>query len=246
MPFAMLTSLMALNGKPTVLSSGKPAGIDTSYVYLWQASNDDASSWDLLPSPVLDTVQPWQQFDLIDGMPSALRFVNQKDVLFYRAADTSMLSWSSAVLVDEHEKPGENTILFEAAGNPAVAYLETGADELRFRRALNADGSQWGAPVVVDARANGRQLGGSVGGRPALVYGDRISGDLMFVAANDAEGRRWGKPVDLLMPATLLQAGSDSAQGPLDIGGTCGLSFLTDFETAEGDFTTRLQYVGYS
>lgn len=82
-------------------------------------------------------------------------------------------------------------------GNPAVAYREYNSGDLRFCRATNANGTSWGAPVVVASTGSpGLFCGlGVVNGNPAIAYWDSANGDLCYVRANDANGTSWGTPL---------------------------------------------------
>lgn len=84
-------------------------------------------------------------------------------------------------------------------GHPAITYFDMANQNVRYIRALDAQGSAWGAPItLVSTGAPGGGHGPSqvmkvVNGRPAIAYWD---GDqtLSYMRASDANGDAWGAP----------------------------------------------------
>jgi hypothetical protein len=95
-----------------------------------------------------------------------------------------------------------------ADGNPALAYIEdnAGASRLIFIRALDSDGTTWGAPVVIADGAMGSPGMQIIDGKPALAYQADFLGTLLYRLANDAQGSSWGAPVTV--DATTAGAGN--------------------------------------
>ncbi|MGV3658774.1 MAG: choice-of-anchor D domain-containing protein [Prosthecobacter sp.] len=82
-------------------------------------------------------------------------------------------------------------------GHPAMSYYDSTNQNLMYVRALDANGTAWGAPVLLDATGNVGQLTSLavVNGRPAISYHDVTNQDLKYVRAADADGAAWGTPV---------------------------------------------------
>ncbi len=90
-------------------------------------------------------------------------------------------------------------------GFPAIAYQKLPSRDLMYVRALDADGTSWGTPVVVDS--NGR-IGYSaclrvIDGSPAISYYDIDSLSIRFVRASDSSGATWGAPVIVVSGAVV-------------------------------------------
>ena len=98
--------------------------------------------------------------------------------------------------VDTVSDVGDATCLMVADGAPAIAYVDRSAAELKFVRAVDADGSAWGPPIVVAATAGGRLSLGMALGHPAVAY-QTSAGSIRFVRATDPQGSAWGAGVDL-------------------------------------------------
>lgn len=105
--------------------------------------------------------------------------------------------------------------LFNVGGNPALAYAGKDDKSVRFIRATDPLGQNWGAPVTVatlPVQEPGTLSAIVVNGRPAIVYAELIdiSGPearMLYVRALDAEGSAWGTPLE---PAVLTTSGNYS------------------------------------
>lgn len=91
---------------------------------------------------------------------------------------------------------GRGTSLEIVNGNPAIAYYDATNANLKYVRALDADGLSWGAPAAVDTAGDvGRYCSLAVAyGRPAIAYYDGSNTRLMYVRALDASGSAWDAP----------------------------------------------------
>lgn len=103
---------------------------------------------------------------------------------------------------------------------PAIAYYDVAGGLLRYARAVDVNGVNWNASVILDASANVGtatslsmvNLGGDViaknttagtvtisgtaiNGTPGVAYYDATNGDLKYVLANDPAGTDWSSPV---------------------------------------------------
>ena len=92
------------------------------------------------------------------------------------------------------EGPGLYTSLLLVNGNPALCYYGNDDGFLHYVRALDPNGSTWGARVTVDGSgfAGADNSLAIVDGRPAISYISYEADDLRYVRAADANGEAWG------------------------------------------------------
>ncbi len=83
-------------------------------------------------------------------------------------------------------------------GHPALAYYDASNRDLRYLRALDSAGTQWGISTTVDSLgACGEYCSMTlVNGRPAIAYFDEQD-NVRYVRADDALGINWGTPVGM-------------------------------------------------
>jgi len=186
------TSLAVINGKPaiTYMTSYPAMGGDFVGLVYMRASDAAGSSW-TTPSVLADGGKEgnWSgessSLALVNGNPAiayrgALQSrdgYNVRALYYVRALDAGGSAWGTPVALDPDPNLGLAVSLTVVGGNPAVAYstahYEAGHPEhdYRFVRALDANGSAWGAPVIVNGAGTGwdRALV-AVNGKPAVVY----------------------------------------------------------------------------
>ncbi len=128
-------------------------------------------------------------------------------------------------------EPGPMAQQFSAAvvnGMPAVAGVDQATNDIVFRRATRADGSAWGAQVLVyDETMPVYFISlAVVAGNPALVW-TNDNGDMVYCRATDALGTSWN-------PAQLLETGAILYYCELvDCGGMPGIGYYNaDFDQA--------------
>ena len=91
--------------------------------------------------------------------------------------------------------------LEKISGNPAAVFHSNFPPRLKYARALNALGSSWGAPVVIDPNSDaaGEVSLQTVNGNPAISYSDSIGQyHLHYVRASDPAGLVWGTPITVV------------------------------------------------
>jgi hypothetical protein len=132
---------------------------------------------------------------VVNGNPaiSYYDFTNQ-NLKYVRATNAGGATWGGPVTVSGiGTSVGGFTSLAVVNGNPAISYYDATSFDLKYVRALDANGTFWGTPVTVNST-------GSVGaytslavvnGRPAISYRDSTNGDLNYVQASDANGATW-------------------------------------------------------
>ena len=82
-------------------------------------------------------------------------------------------------------------------GFPAVSYYDVSNGDLKYVRASDAEGLNWGPPVTIATSGNVGQYTSLaiVNGNPAVSYYDVSNGDLKYVRSIDANGNIWSSPV---------------------------------------------------
>jgi PKD repeat protein len=163
----------------------------------------DGTGTDFLPvidSVVYPDTNLGEAFALIGGNP-AIALQSGTQVLFSRASTADGSSWpASMTLVDELNAITSfvNSVgLLIIDGNPALAYADRGVG-LKFVRAQDANGDNWGTPLVVAGTESMtiRHLSLlSISGMPAIVFQADVAfnDNLVFVQALDADGTSWGE-----------------------------------------------------
>ena len=121
-------------------------------------------------------------------------------IRYRRAADSKGSTWGTPITVDNANFAGYDVIDMEVInGNPAVASSALPLNDIRYTRALDANGDFWASTVVVASSVSANQIYyvdlEEVNGKPAIAYHDSDDGDLYYVRATDAAGSTWGTPV---------------------------------------------------
>ena len=122
----------------------------------------------------------------------------------------STSTWHARTIVPNVENDATDGGACMVSGNPAFCYMDESSRDLYYVRALDADGTTWGTPVLVDSA--GSEFCGAyasmvmVNGSPAIAYCK--AWDLYYVRADDAYGAsgQWGSPQ--LLDDTGSQVGS--------------------------------------
>ena len=106
-----------------------------------------------------------------------------------------------SVLVDHDGDVGEYPSMAIVDGFPAIAYQDYENYALKYVRALDARGRNWGTPITIDLGDPSRyQYNGYISlvvvdGNPAIAFYDYDQYNLYFVRSTDAQGTNWGTPV---------------------------------------------------
>jgi PKD repeat protein len=188
-------SLVVIAGVPMV-SYHESAGNDLQFA---RALDQDGDDWASVVEVETELAGFYNSLAEVDGRPAIAFYRNGLQRLeFVRALDSDGLLWGDAVIVDDVSKAGLGASMAIVNGQPAVAYGRDAPEStLMFVRALNADGSQWGAPVVADAAqiTSTEHISlAMIQSRPAIAYLHLSLGDLRYVRANDSIGASWALP----------------------------------------------------
>jgi hypothetical protein len=110
-------------------------------------------------------------------------------------------------------------------GNPAFAFIEDQGGPMRliFVRALDSDGTTWGAAVEITASGYCSPGLAIIDGFPAVAY-QSSGGLLMYCRAANAQGSSWGTPVEV-DGATF---GAGSVAELLDVSGRPAIAYLAN------------------
>jgi uncharacterized repeat protein (TIGR01451 family) len=189
------TSLAIVNGNPAI-SYHAAVGSNLKYV---RANSVDGSTWGNSPVSI-DIIGFMGQFTslaVVNGNPAISYWdATDGDLRYVRANSADGSTWATApITVDTggSDIVGLATSLVVVNGNPAISYYDLTNGNLKYVRAINADGSVWGGLVIVDS-------GGDVGafsaltvvnGNPAISYYDFTNGALKFIRADNANGTAW-------------------------------------------------------
>ncbi|MCB1218053.1 PKD domain-containing protein [bacterium] len=168
-----------------------------------RAVNAQGSAWS---APVVaNDLESFGSCDLIiaNGRPAiAARINGLNNLVWLRADNVQGTAWGAIVTVDN----GGNVGLFPRAlvtnGIPGIFHVENGITKpLKYSRAMDADGTAWDIPVVLDDSSNSNATLGVavVDGKPAAAYKNPNFGT-MFLQALDANGKEWEAPL-LVIPA---------------------------------------------
>ena len=216
-----------INGKPAVAFSDR--NLET--VFYVQAADSQGSSWnapvpiDTLPIIGGDTID----LAVVNGVPAlsytAYTQFNVTELRYVRASNADGSSWGTPQTLDNSQPfVGWFSQLEIVDGFPAIAYQDVTLGNLMFIRALDASGSSWGTPQIVDAAGTlGQWLSMTiVDNHPAIAYRYNGTGIVRYVRAAAVDGSSWSAPVDL---GPIVQAGG----GPVlqVIGGQPALTYFS-------------------
>ena len=198
-------------GAPTCPNSGAPnqpvyrtfgnqfvAGLefDANTGLGYQINFVDTSGWAPGPVDVINNIGQFTSHAIVNGNPAVAYYdVTNGDLRYVRAYEMNGSSWGTPVAVTAvANNVGQYASLMVVNGFPAIAYYDVTAGDLKYVRALDANGTAWGVPVTVDATNDvGRYASMAiVSGNPAIAYYDNTGGDLRYIRATDVNGATWG------------------------------------------------------
>ena len=139
--------------------------------------------------------------------------------------NASSSTWIGTGLVDSGNASadvGRHVSMLVVEGYPAMAYYDETNQDLKYVRALDARGTNWGIPVTVASRNNVGKYPSLclINGNPAISYYDETNGGLMYVRANDAPGVFWGTPVPVVAQADGVLCVTVQPDGKVLVGGS--------------------------
>jgi hypothetical protein len=164
-------------------------------------------------------------------------------MLFLRAKDPAGASWLPTAALEPELSEGFSNpaLLIDAAGMPAIAWRDGRLSQVKYFRALDVDGRQWGASQVLAVEA-GRPLALIVAdGRPGVLFLMNDTYELRFLASNDAEGAHWGLPVTVDTDACF--GVSQHIVALLELGGRLAVAYSSHI--GGGASYTQLRFAMY-
>jgi len=120
-------------------------------------------------------------------------------VKYVRALDAAGAAWDAPVAVAalgaSEQVAGEYSAMAITGGNPTICFHDPATSSLRYVRATNADGTDWGGASTLDSGADvGRYCSMTlIAGNPAISYLD--DSGLAYIRARDTLGTEWASPV---------------------------------------------------
>ena len=194
------TSMAIVNGRPAIAYYDNDGGEQS--VRFLRANDENGSSWPSTPVKVNgeNTITHSLSLAVVNGYPAISYYaVNNRDLIYVRATSADGSTWGAPITVESDGDVGSYNTLLIVDGNPAIGYRR--ADELRFIRANNANGSDWPASGTIVDSVNDVGLYASmalVNGNPAFSYKDETNNQLKYIRANDAIGSDWTTPARTL------------------------------------------------
>jgi uncharacterized repeat protein (TIGR02543 family) len=180
-------SLQVVNGNPAISYMELITITDGDLKYV-RATDADGTAW---AAPVsVDTagdVGNNPSLQVVTGNPAISYWDNTNgDLKYMRATDADGTAWAAPVIVDNGgvNNVGQFSSLQVVDGNPAISYYDNTNGDLKYVRAIDADGTVWAAPVSVDTVGDVGHHYTSlqvVNGNPAIGYHDDTNGDLKYV-----------------------------------------------------------------
>jgi len=184
------SSLVVANGHPAIAYNNEEEG---EFWYA-RANDADGTSWGT-PHAVCaggSCEGNVLSMAIVNGHP-AIAYMSHY-MRYVRADDVNGDSWESPPI----DTPAfrDSPSLLVVNGNPAICC--SSSIGLQYARALDADGTSWGDPIIVDSDPRTGQWWSSmaiVNGNPAICYKEDENDDLKYVRATNANGSSWGTPL---------------------------------------------------
>jgi hypothetical protein len=176
------------------------AGLPTGKAYL-AIANYERGAWDVGPLDGLTTSLPLDQQKHVSPagnhyfaviLPGAGEVTVRRFELIFNP--------NPPVIVRESASTGAGATVARVNGRPAIAFSEDNLaqskKELRYARALDAEGKTWNASIVIDSGAGTGSNPSMwiVDGRPAIAYFKSSPARLMYVRSLDVAGSAWSAP----------------------------------------------------
>ncbi|MBN2083216.1 PKD domain-containing protein [bacterium] len=236
-----LLSLSTINEKPTVVCNNLDALMAGDLVYI-EATNSQGTGWPALGRQIANNfnyVAFISALAEVGGRPAIAfvgGFLGDQHIMYMRSYDATGISWTLTPL--ELTPSGSYVLSADCLdivfGYPAVAWHNHGESRIEFARALDAEGSQWGEPLVISSVTNTQADIDLmvINNLPCIAYCDHATGLYVAVGA-DLYGNSWNEPV-------LANAGAGAGKSPklAEIDGRVALAY---YNRAEG----RIEFAAY-
>lgn len=191
----MNSSLAVVNGNPA-MSYYDSTNHSIKFV---RASDAIGSAWGAPVTVVTSVNSITMSLAYINEKPAiAYPDANSNSLRYVRASDTNGTSWPASITVETNPPGiGREPSMTTINGNPAISYNDPVNGQLKFCRAMNANGTSWGPNQILDTGTVGRYSSlGNINGPPAVAYFDGSVNRLKYIRAIDSDGAEpvWSKP----------------------------------------------------
>lgn len=208
-------SMKTINGNPAIAYFSQEADTEIDTLRYVRATDASGSAWPAPQDLDTGTVTSYSRITLetIAGNPAISCAANfgpgdGNDVFFIRASDVNGASWAAAqeVMDGGSEFLATEPFLVEIDGKAGIIYEPEDRRSLFFVKASDAEGTAWGAPVVVyDDPEDDFTPGGAIahdvawhnGRLHIAVYAPDVLRSSFLLSAEDALGNNWGDPLHL-------------------------------------------------
>ncbi|QQR86539.1 MAG: T9SS type A sorting domain-containing protein [Flavobacteriales bacterium] len=183
-------SMAVVNGKPCIVSADQ-----VHKRILWVRALDAQGTTWAEPQALFNSALAGTRFSLavVNGFPAFTYLSNiGLNLMYVRALDPDGLTWGEPVVVyDAALSVAQFSSLAVVNGKPAIAFRDESMNRVRYVRANDANGADWGAPVTCGVAGTGYYADLKVvNGSPAICHTN--AGAPFFVRANDVNGDTWG------------------------------------------------------
>lgn len=195
-------SLAVINGNPAIVCTSGDALLSGDLIYS-RAYGPGGYTWQNAQVLIYAEIQPIGAAALaeVGGRPAIVYMtfsLTNNWLMFWRADDANGDSWTAAPI---KLGPNEGFLISDTSlrvikNRPTVVYYNRSTDEVAYLRALDAYGTVWGEPVVIDGEtsANGNFDLLVIDGLPTVAYHKSDVG-LCCAVAQDDKGESWNDPV---------------------------------------------------
>ncbi|HSH02565.1 MAG TPA: Ig-like domain-containing protein [Anaerolineae bacterium] len=167
----LIPSLTIIQGKPAL------AYYSDTYIYYTSATDTLGDNWQ---TPQIIRPTGFSVVDLhlqeVANNPAIIYAQELEAFYFIRALDTTGQSWANPVFLGDLTTVVLNLPHIQATivnNHPAVLYKGKDTDPLFYRRALDAEGVTWGAPLTITVGTSiNPLLQTNTAGEPLIVYSD--------------------------------------------------------------------------
>lgn len=195
-------SLSVVNGNPAIAYTDSTTGSgNLRYI---RANDANGASWS--PPVIADSssrVGEYSSLCIVNGRPA----VGYHDGLngnlkFVRANEENGSTWATPITVDNSANDvGQSCQMIIVNGNPAIAYRNATASDLKYVRAANLDGTSWGGALNIDTISTvvEKVSIAIVSGKPAISYYVQSSANaIYYTIAADANGGSWTPSISVM------------------------------------------------
>ena len=205
------TSLAVVNGNPAI-GYYDSTNRFLKYVRANTPSGTLMADWDA-PVTLTNTNASYlgQNISLVvvNGHPAMSYFTGDAGGSLYYVRSTTAsgslaADWTGLKIIEEIGAVGFYPSMAVVNGHPAVSYTDDTLHVLKYSRALDANGTNWGTPAILDSIGTGFVEQNIslvvINGNPAISYYDGTPDDLKYVRSTTASGTLaadWSTPVTL-------------------------------------------------